>query len=129
MIHVYISVALKTCVGSEGDANGVIKFIDVRIADGIHNTDLIRNSEIFTCENPGLYLISFYIVTNAKHGRYDMYKNTVRISDGLSLLTNHYETTSVNVIEHLTANDTISIKGNMYVFSGYEPCLTILQIK
>ena len=65
---------MKTCIGSEGDTNGVIKFTDVKIADEIHNTDLIRNSGVFTCENPGLYLISLFIVTNAKHGRYDVYK-------------------------------------------------------
>jgi hypothetical protein len=41
----------------------VIKFTDVKIADGIHNTDSIRNSGIFTCENTGLYLISIYIGT------------------------------------------------------------------
>ena len=64
--------------------SGVIKFTDVEIADGIHNTDSIRTSGIFTCEDPELYLISVYIVTNAKHGRYYVRKNTVPIADCLT---------------------------------------------
>ena len=119
---------MKTCKSAD-TKNDVIQFTDVKISNGIHNTDSIKTSGIFTCENPGLYLISVYIVTNAKHGRYNVYKNTVRIADGFSSLTDYYETISVTVIEHLTVNDRISIKGNMYVFSGYESCLTILQIK
>jgi hypothetical protein len=107
----------------------VIKFTDVKIADGIHNTDSIRNSGIFTCENPGLYLISIYIGTNNKIGRYYVYKNTIRIASGFSSSNYYYETASVTVIEHLTVNDTISVTGDMYVFGSYYSCLTILQIK
>ena len=115
---------------SEGDTNGVINFTDVRIADGIHNTDSIRNSGIFTCENSGLYLISVYIVTNAKDGRYYVRKNSVPIASGSSSLTDYYETTSVTVIEHLTVNDKISVTGrNMYIYGSYYSCLTMLQIK
>ena len=107
----------------------MIKFTDVRIADGIHNTDLIRNSGIFTCENPGLYLISVYIVTDAKHGRYYVNKNIVPIAEGLSSLTDYFETMSVTVIEHLNVNDTISVNSTMYIYGTYYSCLTILQIK
>jgi hypothetical protein len=107
----------------------VIKFTDVKISNGIHNTDSIRTSGIFTCENPGLYLISVYIGTNTKFVRYDVYKNTVSIAAGFSTLIDVYETTSVTVIEHLTVNDTISVTGDMSVFSGHYSCLTILQIK
>jgi len=127
--RVYISVALKTCVGSSYDANGVIKLTDVKIADGIHNTDSIRNTGIFTCEKPGLYLISVFIQTNAKHSRYYVRKNNNEIADGYSSITDYYETTSVTVIEHLTVHDTISVTGELYVFSSHESCLTILQIK
>ena len=126
--RVYISVALKTCKSADAK-NGVIQFTDVKISNGIHNTDSIKTSGIFTCENPGLYLISVYIVTNAKQGSYYVHKNTVTIADGFSSLTDHYETTSVSVIEHLTVNDRISVTGDMYVYSNYESCLTILQIK
>jgi hypothetical protein len=107
----------------------VIQFTDVKIADGIHNTDLIRNSGIFTCENTGLYYISVYIGTNNKHGRYDVYKNTNWIAGGFSSLTDYYATTYVTVIEHLTVNDTISATGDVTVFGGCYSCLTILQIK
>ena len=107
----------------------MIKFTDVKIADGIHNTDSIRNSGIFTCENPGLYLISVCIGTNNKHGGYYVHKNTNWIAGGFLSSTDYYETTSVTVIEHLTVNDTISVTGNMYVYNDYESCLTILQIK
>ena len=120
---------MKTCVGSSVDVSGVIKFTDVKISDGIHNTDSIRNSGIFTCENPGLYLISVFIQINTNHGYYDVHKNTVPIARGVSSLTDCYETTSVTVIELLTVNDTISVTGNMYVYSDFESCLTILQIK
>ena len=107
----------------------MIKFTNVKIADGIHNTDSIRNSGIFTCENPGLYHISVYIGTNYHTGRYSVYKNTKLIATGFSSSTNYYETTSVTVIEHLTVNDTISATGNMTVFGDCYSCLTILQIK
>jgi hypothetical protein len=57
--RVYISVALKTCKSADAK-NGVIQFTDVKISNGIHNTDSTKTSGIFTCENPGLYLISVY---------------------------------------------------------------------
>ena len=120
---------MKTCVGSVVDVSGVIEFTDVKISDGIHNTDSIRNSGIFTCENPGLYLISVYITTDAKHSHYKVYKNTVRIAAGCSSLAGFFETTSVTVIERLTVNDTISVTGDMLVDGSPYSCLTILQIK
>jgi len=107
----------------------VIKFTDVKTVNGIHNTDLIRNSGIFTCENPGLYLISVYIGTIPQHGYYHVYKNAVAIAVGYSSLTDYIQTTSVTVIEHLTVNDTISVTGYMYAHGGSQSCLTILQIK
>ena len=107
----------------------MIKLTDIKITDGIHNTDSIRNSGIFTCENTGLYLISIYIGTNNKHGRYAVYKNTNWIAGVFSSSNDYYETASVTVIEHLTVNDTISASGNMTVFGEYYSCLTILQIK
>ena len=107
----------------------MIKFTDVKIADGIHNTDSIRNSGIFTCENTGLYLLSVFIQTKTKHSHYNVYKNTVQIANGYTSLTDYYETTSVTLLEHLTVNDRILVRGDMFVFSDYESCLTILQIK
>ena len=127
--RVYISAALKSCVGSTGAKNGVIQFTDVKTADGIHNTDLIRTSGIFTSENPGLYLISVYIRTYTINSYYDVYKNTVKIAKGYSSSFKIYETVSVTVIEHLTVNDTISATGGMYAYRGYMSCLTILQIQ
>ena len=120
---------MKTCVCSSVDVSGVIKFTDVKIADGIHNTDSIKTSGIFTCENPGLYLISVYITTNTKYGRYAVYKNTVQIAFASSPVTVSYGTPSVTIIEHLTVNDTISVTGDISVFYGSFSCLTILQIK
>jgi hypothetical protein len=107
----------------------VIQFTDVKISNGIHNTDSIKTSGIFTCENPGLYLISVYIGTNNKHGRYYVYKNTKWIAAGYSSMTDYYQTTSVTVIEHLTVNDTISVTGDIFVIYDCHACLTILQIK
>jgi len=119
---------LKTCKWTDAK-NGVIQFTDVKTVNGINNTYLIRISGIFTCENPGLYLISVYIETHDKHGHYYVYKNTVLIAVGVSSLTDYFATTSVTVIEYLTVNDTISVTGDLYVYSGYHSCLTILQIK
>jgi len=119
---------LKTCKGAD-TSNGVIQFTDVKIANGIHNTDLIRNSGIFTCEHPGLYLISVYLLSGAKHGIYNMNKNNIIIADGWSSLTDWYQTTSMTVIEQLTVNDTISVHARMNVDGGYASCLTILQIQ
>ena len=118
---------MKTCKGADAKT-GVIKFTNVKTADGIHNTDLIRNSGIFTCENPGLYLISVYILTSTIHGRYHVNKNTVTIAVGYSSLTDYYETISVTVIEHLTVNDTISVTSGMHAYDTYHSCLSILQI-
>ena len=99
------------------------------MSNGIHNTDSIKTSGIFTCENPGLYLISVYITINTRKGHYDVYKNTVPIAVCYSTVTVSYATTSVTVIEHLTVNDTISVTGDISVIYGSESCLTILQIK
>jgi len=118
---------LKTCESAD-EKNGVMQFTNVKISNGIQNTDSIKTSGIFTCENPGLYLIAVYMTTNTKHGRYAVYKNTVRIAGGYSV-TASYETTSVTVIEHLTVNDTISVTGSMSLVYGTHSCLTILQIK
>ena len=107
----------------------MIKFRDVRTANGIHNTDLIRTSGIFTCENPGLYLISVYITTSDKHGYYFVNKNNYVIAVGYSSLTDYYQTASVTVIQQLTVNDTISVTGNLFVSYGANSCLTILQIR
>ena len=104
-----------------------MQFTVVKTVNGIHNTDSIRNSGIFTCENPGLYLISVYIQTNTKVGVYYVNKNTNHIADGFSSPIG-YQTTSVTVIQRLSVNDTISVTGNMHAFSGVESCLTILQI-
>ena len=107
----------------------MIKFTDVKIAIGIHSTDLIKLSGNFACEKPGLYLISVYIGTNVKRGSYYVRKNTAAIAHGHSSLDGHYETASVTVIEHLTVNDTISVTGDIFAFFQYHSCLTILQIK
>ena len=93
------------------DKNGVIKFTDVRLADGIHST----NSGIFTCENPGLYLIFVYIVTNTNQGSYYVYKNTDAIADEFASLTEYYQTAST------TVNDTISVKGSLFVYKTMNP--------
>ena len=121
---------MRACIPSgAAAANGVIRFLDVKIANGIHNTDLIRNSGIFTCENSGLYLISVFITTKTKNSEYLVNKNTDTIALGDSSITNYYQTTSATVIEHLAENDTISVHGNLYVYTGYNSCLTILQIQ
>ena len=120
---------MTTCVGSDGDVRGVIKFTDVKLANGINNVDLIRTSGIFTCENPGLYLISVYIATNTKHSLYYVYKNYKPIAIGGSSLTDWNETTSMTVLRQLTVHDTISVTGHLYVGESDESCLTILQIK
>jgi hypothetical protein len=119
---------LKTCK-SGGAKNGVIQFTDVEISNGIHNTDSIKTSGIFTCENPGLYLISVYIATNTKHGEYNLYKNSYSIAWVYSSITDYAMTTSMTVIKQLTVNDTISVHGSLFVGAGYGSCLHILQIQ
>ena len=119
---------MKTCHSADAK-KGVIQFTDIKISNGMHNTDSIKTSGIFTCENPGLYLISVFITGNSKYCRYYVYKNTKRIAVASSTVTITYETTSVTVIEHLTVNDTISVSGDLSVLYGYYSCLTILQIK
>jgi len=121
---------LKTCkAAAAGAKNGVIQFTDVKTANGMHNTDSIRNSGIFTCENPGLYLISVYITTGDKHGLHYVNKNNNVIAVGYSSITDYGQTTSVTLIEQLTVNDTISVTGDMYVYYAANSCLTILQIQ
>jgi hypothetical protein len=88
------------------------------------NTSFQSNWNIDTIK-----ILSSYNCYLANHGYYDVHNNTVPIARGVSSLTDFYETTSVTVIELLTVNDTISVTGNMYVYSDFESCLTILQIK
>ena len=127
--HNCVSVALKTCKSGAALKNGVIQFTYVRLAVGIHNTDSITNSGIFTCEKAGLYLISVYIVTNTHHGSYVLHKNSKVIADAFASLTDYYQTASTTVVEHLAVSDTISVRGGLYVYDDYESCLTILQIQ
>jgi hypothetical protein len=120
----FISVALTTCKGAGDDKNSVIQFTDIKTANGVHNTDLIRNSGIFTCEHPGLYLISVYIQSYQLQNVYYVLKNNNTIAEGYSSLT-----TSVTVIQQLTVNDTISVTGKLYVYCRNKSCLNILQIQ
>ena len=122
-------MTLTTCKGAADAKNDVIQFTNVKIVNGIHNTDSLRNSGIYTCENPGLYLISVYIHTLTNNGVYFVNKDTNHITDRLSSVTDYYQTTSVTVLVQLTVNDTISVTGRLYVESGIESCLTILQIQ
>ena len=115
---------MNTCVGLSGPINSKLKFTEVKTANGIHNTDLIRNSGIFTCENPGLYLISVYIQSYQLQNVYYVLKNNNTIAEGYSSLT-----TSVTVIKQLTVNDTISVTGRLYVYGRNKSCLSILQIQ
>ena len=89
---------MTTCKGAADAKHGVIQLTDVKIANEIHNTDLVRNSAIFICGNPGLYLISVYIQTNNKHGDYYVYKNNNVMAYGYSSITDYGQTTSVTVI-------------------------------
>ena len=113
---------MATCIGNDGDVSGVR-------ANGIHNTDLIKNSGIFTCENPGLYLISVFITSNDKNGYYNVSKNNNPIAYGQSSVTDWHKTSSMTVIAQLTVNTTISVQGSVYAYGTIQSCLTILQIQ
>ena len=120
---------MNTCVGLSGPINSKLKFTEVKTANGIHNTDLIRNSGIFTCENPGLYLISVFIETHTNHSLFYVYKNKSVIAYGYSSLTDWFQTTLLTAIEKLSVNDTISVMGSLNASASHEACLTILQIQ
>ncbi|CAC5366354.1 unnamed protein product [Mytilus coruscus] len=53
-----------------------IPFKQVQTSHGIHDLTSIRKDGKFTCEKPGLYLISVCVTTNANsNGYYYVYKN------------------------------------------------------
>jgi hypothetical protein len=113
-------------------AGGLVPLKGVKVMNGISTTDVgkIKQTGTFTCETAGVYLISVFIMTNTNWAITEMYRNNNVIANGYFSLNGHYQTTTVVVLQRLDVNDIISIRavGNMYIYGGFNGCLSVVQI-
>lgn len=109
----------------------VIPFKIVRISHGIHDLTSIWNEGKFTCEKPGLYLISVYVATNVNsNGYFFVYKNDQAIAEVYRHPQLFVITLTAIVSERLNINDTVYVSNGpeMYVFGAYDSTFSIVQI-
>ena len=113
-------------------AGSIVRFNMVKVMNGISTTGVgkIKLTGTFTCETAGVYLISVFIMTNTNGAITEMYRNNNVIANGYFSLNGHYQTTTVVVLQRLDVNDIISIRavGNMYIYGGFNGCLSVVQI-
>ena len=108
-----------------------IEFTDVKTAYGIANLTRVKTEGQFTCEKPGSYLISAFVLSELSNAHMYLYKNTEGIAHG-HFGKSTYSTCSLTVFEQLSFGDTISVKirGQQYVtwYGFQQACLSILKI-
>ncbi|CAG2240454.1 unnamed protein product [Mytilus edulis] len=117
--------------GTTTDGN-IFPFKSVVVSDGISDLSSINNSGIFTCENDGFYLVSFFISFNSHGGFAQLYQNAdmaarVTIGDGYNT-----KTQSLCIILKLKIGDTLSVKalhGDVYTWGFLDCILSFLQVK
>ena len=125
---------MTTCVPvSRGGmpSTKAIEFTDVKTAYVIANLSKVNTEGQFTCEKPGFYLISAFVMSELSNAHMFVYKNTKEIAHG-HFGSGTYNTCSLTVFEQLSFGDTISvnINGQKYVtwFGNKQTCLSVLKI-
>lgn len=130
-----VTVAFTACADA-GDYynNRVVKFPDFKISYGINNLSAVKSSGQFTCEKPGLYLITASMMSHTPKAEYQIRKNRialvyVRIApDYVDGHKKHYTGTG-SAVANLNKYDTLDI--NVVTYSYIHPaysCLSIIKI-
>ncbi|XP_063447000.1 uncharacterized protein LOC134726524 [Mytilus trossulus] len=122
-------VALTACGGGNGISSGTaLTFDSVKSSYGISNLASFKSTGYFTCETPGLYLISVVIMTHTDDANVYINKNNnhviyAYISDSQSA------SSPAVLVTGLEIGDTINITPAkyMYVYSD-RSCVTIVKV-
>ncbi|XP_071122918.1 putative leucine-rich repeat-containing protein DDB_G0290503 [Mytilus edulis] len=126
-----VVLSARLTFGGTVAASAVIPFKRVHTSHGINDITSIRNEGKFTCEKPGLYLISVFVATNANDaGYYNVYKNSQVVAIAYRHQQSYVITFTAIVTERLQTNDTVFVRNGpeMYVYAPYESTFSIIQI-
>jgi hypothetical protein len=80
------------------DTDEVVRFMNVKFSYGIQSLSTFMRSSVFTCEKPGLYMVSVDIVSNTYDAFLVIVKNDVILS--INLTTSSVSTTLYGYIAH-----------------------------
>ena len=134
----FFAVEISACAFNVSLNQGdVILFPHIISSSGIHNTSMFINTGTFTCERPGLYFISCFVMSYSQFASFSILKNNKEVSHvyvnggTAAFQRSDYSTgTSVQVIS-LDVGDTIVVETAypMYVYGHPYSCLTIFKLK
>ncbi|VDI60907.1 Hypothetical predicted protein [Mytilus galloprovincialis] len=129
-------VAMTAHPSSSATLRGIIKFDDVTFSVGINNLPTYKSTGKFVVEKEGLYLISVDIFSKTNGAYYQIYKNSIVISDTRiayyrSPPSVMQHTGTVVVVRQLRPNDSlwVNFPGNYYIYAGVWSTLTIVKMK
>ncbi|VDI07146.1 Hypothetical predicted protein [Mytilus galloprovincialis] len=132
------TVALSSCAANGSYSQGdVIHFPHTISSAGISSLSTFSSSGVYTCEFPGLYFVSVYIMSYSQFASFYILKNEnqlthvyIKGSDAFGARSHYATGTSVQAA-HLEAGDTIVIKAanQMYVYGNPHSCVTIFKLK
>lgn len=132
------SVALSSCAANGSYSQGdVIHFPHTISSAGISSLSTFSSSGVYTCEFPGLYFVSVYIMSYSQFASFYILKNEnqlthvyIKGSDTFGARS-HYATGTSVLAAHLEAGDTIVIKAanQMYVYGNPHSCVTVFKLK
>lgn len=123
---------MTACAQANHDYQNEIMMIkNVKVHVGINSLASIQSSGIFTCENPGLYLVDASIVNKAGGSTFSIRKNrSVVIQSYGSLHDQTYESASLVAAVELNIGDTIDIHDDNSVYlRSLGSCVTIVKIR
>ena len=91
----------------------------------------MKSTGVFTCQKPGLYLISVNVMSDSTAGSVRITNNDYAIAAGFFSISDHNVTTSATVITRLDVNDKVAVisSSEMHVYGGDPSCLNIVQFQ
>ena len=109
-----------------------ISFSNVKFAKGISDglVNYIKSNGTFTCEKPGTYLVTVYIVTDTVRSSFNVLKNNEVIA--YFSMTTYYQSAAVTSVTDLQIDDVISVSLRheyLRVFGDIESCMSIVQLE
>ena len=126
------SVALTACSTSRHVMSGnVIKFPNVQSNYGLQNMTQFKQTGIFTCEQKGLYMFFFSMMTSATNAYFRWNVNAKTLSGTyVGGNADQYKSGSGMVTVELDVGDTVSLKSerSSIFVHGYS-CYILIKIK
>ncbi|CAC5404908.1 unnamed protein product [Mytilus coruscus] len=111
------TVAVSSCASNGSYSQGdIIHFPYIISSVGIYSLSAFSSSGVYTCQSPGLYFVSVYIMSYSQFASFYILKNEnqlthvyIKGSDGFAIRSHYATGTSVQAV-HLKTGDTIVIK-------------------